>query len=149
MVAVGRVVYIAIITLAVLPLPASAWNIPGHMLSGIITYQILQHENPATIEKMNAVLEKHRWYAHQWQARLQDVSVARSWPCVVHADGLKRATKNSPSILQTEKCCKNGKYDDYIRCYPDQAEILLQLAMDFCPDAVSDQIDVKIKGNNL
>ena len=59
-----------------LPLPASAWNIPGHMLSGIIAYQILQQENPATIEKVNTLLEKHPWYANQWQARLQDVSVA-------------------------------------------------------------------------
>lgn len=62
--------------LAVSPLPASAWNIPGHMLSGIIAYQVLQQENPATIEKVKAVLEKHPWYANQWQARLQDVSVA-------------------------------------------------------------------------
>jgi hypothetical protein len=53
-------------------LPASAWNIPGHILSGIIAYQVLQRENPATIEKVKAVLEKHPWYANQWQARLQD-----------------------------------------------------------------------------
>ena len=26
--------------------PASAWNIPGHMLSAAIAYQILQQENP-------------------------------------------------------------------------------------------------------
>jgi S1/P1 Nuclease len=54
----------------------SAWNIPGHMLSGIIAYQVLQQENPATIEKVKAVLEKHPWYANRWQARLQDVPVA-------------------------------------------------------------------------
>jgi hypothetical protein len=59
-----------------LPLPASAWNIPGHMLSGIIAYRILQQENPTTIEKVKAVLEKHPWYAIQWQARLQDIPVA-------------------------------------------------------------------------
>jgi hypothetical protein len=57
--------------LTALPLPGSAWNIPGHMLSGAIAYQVLQQENPATIEKVNAVLEKHPWYANQWQARLQ------------------------------------------------------------------------------
>src|SRR5678816_3874494 len=55
---------------------ASAWNIPGHMLSGIIAYQVLQQENPQTIEKVKAVLEKHPWYANQWQARLQDVPAA-------------------------------------------------------------------------
>jgi len=60
------------VTLAVPP--ASAWNIPGHMLSGIIAYQVLQRENPQTIDKINAVLEKHPWYANQWQAKLQDVS---------------------------------------------------------------------------
>jgi hypothetical protein len=37
--------------LAVLPLPALAWNIPGHMLSGIIAYQVLQQENPQTISQ--------------------------------------------------------------------------------------------------
>ena len=67
---------VVVITVAVLPLPASAWNIPGHMLSGIIAYQVLQQENPPTIEKVKAVLEKHPWYANQWQARLQDVPVA-------------------------------------------------------------------------
>ena len=44
------------LTLAVLPLPASAWNIPGHMLSAAIAYQILQQENPPTIEKVKVVL---------------------------------------------------------------------------------------------
>ena len=62
--------------LAVLPLPASAWNIPGHMLSAAITYQVLLQENPQSIEKVKAVLEKHPWYANQWQARVQDVPVA-------------------------------------------------------------------------
>jgi hypothetical protein len=59
-----------------LPLPGSAWNIPGHMLSGAIAYQVLSQENPRTIEKVKVALEKHPWYANQWQARLQDVPVA-------------------------------------------------------------------------
>ena len=46
------------------------------MLSGAIAYQVLQQENPATIEKVKAALAKHSWYANQWQARLQDVPVA-------------------------------------------------------------------------
>jgi hypothetical protein len=46
------------------------------MLSAAIAYQVLQQENPATIEKVKAVLEKHPWYANQWQARFQDVTVA-------------------------------------------------------------------------
>jgi hypothetical protein len=55
---------------------ALAWNIPGHMLSGAIAYQILLQESPQTVEKVKTVLEKHPWYANQWQARLQDVSGA-------------------------------------------------------------------------
>jgi primosomal replication protein N len=43
------------------------------MLSGAIAYQVLLQENPSTIEKVKAVLEKHPWYANQWQSRLQDV----------------------------------------------------------------------------
>jgi hypothetical protein len=46
------------------------------MLSGAIAYQVLQQENPQSIEKAKAVLEKHPWHANQWQARLRDVPVA-------------------------------------------------------------------------
>jgi hypothetical protein len=46
------------------------------MLSAIITYQVLNRENPETIGKVKAALEKHPWYANQWRARLQDVPVA-------------------------------------------------------------------------
>jgi hypothetical protein len=60
----------------VLPVPGSAWHIPGHMLSGIIAHQVLQQENPQIIEKVKVALEKHPWYANQWQARLQEVPVA-------------------------------------------------------------------------
>jgi S1/P1 Nuclease len=72
---VSLIASLVLFALAVLPLPASAWNIPGHMLSGAIAYQVLQQENPGTIDKVKAVLEKHPWYANQWQARLQDVPV--------------------------------------------------------------------------
>jgi hypothetical protein len=65
-----------LLTISLAVPPASAWNIPGHMLSGIIAYQILQQENPPTIDKVKAVLEKHSWYSNQWQARLQDAPVA-------------------------------------------------------------------------
>jgi hypothetical protein len=56
--------------------PGNAWNVPGHMLSAAIAFQVLQQESPRTIEKVKAALEKHTWYANQWQARLQDVPVA-------------------------------------------------------------------------
>ena len=67
---------VVIITVAALPIAVSAWNIPGRMLSGVIAYQVLQQENPATIDKVKAVLEKHPWYTNQWQARLQDIPVS-------------------------------------------------------------------------
>jgi|SRR5215471_4025304 len=67
---------LVLLTLAVLPPPASAWNIRGHMLSGAIGYQVLTQENPATIDKVKAVLERHPWYTNQWQARLQEVPSA-------------------------------------------------------------------------
>jgi hypothetical protein len=47
---------VVVITVTVLPIPASAWNILGHMLSAAIAYQILQQENPPTIEKVKVVL---------------------------------------------------------------------------------------------
>ena len=37
------------------------------MLSAAITYQVLSQENPKTIEKVKAVLEKHPWYANEWR----------------------------------------------------------------------------------
>ena len=46
------------------------------MLSAVVAYQVLQQENPPTIEKVKAALEKHPWYANQWHARLQDVPAA-------------------------------------------------------------------------
>ena len=46
------------------------------MLSAAIAYQALRQENPQSIEKVKAVLEKHPWYANQWQAQLRDVPVA-------------------------------------------------------------------------
>jgi hypothetical protein len=71
---VSLIAFLVLLTLVVLSHPASAWNIPGHMLSAAIAYQVLQQENPQTIEKVKAVLEKHPWYANQWEARLQDVA---------------------------------------------------------------------------
>jgi hypothetical protein len=48
--------------LLILPLDALAWNIPGHMLSGSIAYQILQSENPNTVARVHSILENHPWY---------------------------------------------------------------------------------------
>ena len=48
-----------------------AWNIPGHMLSGAIAYQILQRENPSTITTVRSVLEKNPWYETRWKSQLE------------------------------------------------------------------------------
>jgi len=43
---VSLIAILILLTLAVLPLPAKAWTIPGHMLSAAISFQVLQQENP-------------------------------------------------------------------------------------------------------
>ena len=58
------------------PFPLRPGTSPAICSLATIAYQVLQQENPHTIEKVKAVLEKHPWYANQWQARLQDVPVA-------------------------------------------------------------------------
>jgi len=70
-----RLTFFVIVTFSASVIPASAWNIPGNMLSAAIAFQILQQESPATIEKVKTVLEKPPWFANQWQARPQDVPV--------------------------------------------------------------------------
>ena len=72
----GVVVFLVIAISMPLPRCALAWNIPGHMLSAAIGYDVLRQETPSSIEKIKAVLEKHPWYANQWHARLQDVPIA-------------------------------------------------------------------------
>ena len=54
-----------------LPLAALAWNIPGHMLSGAIAYQILQRESSGAIPTARAILEKNPWYEILWKAQLE------------------------------------------------------------------------------
>jgi hypothetical protein len=73
---VSLIASVVLLMLAVLPIPALAWNIPSHMLSAAITYQVLSQENPRIIEKVKAVLEKHLWYANQWQSSVQGVPIA-------------------------------------------------------------------------
>ena len=83
-----------------------AWNIPGHMLSAAIAYQVLRQENRQIIDTVKALLEKHPWYANQWQARLQDVPVgdrdivlfmqAARW-----ADGRTSSITMDPGITST------------------------------------------------
>ena len=68
---------IATLLAASVQLPdALAWNIPGHMLSGAIAYQILQRENPSTITTVRSVLEKNPWYETRWKSQLEKLPEA-------------------------------------------------------------------------
>jgi hypothetical protein len=82
---VSLIAALVLLTFAVLPLPAFAWNIPGHMLSAAVAYQVLQQENPQSIEKAKAVLEKHPWYAEPMAGEASRRSRRRSRPCAIYA----------------------------------------------------------------
>ena len=57
-------VIVAFLTIIFLrALDTLAWNIPGHVVNGAIAHQLLYRDSPATIPKVRAILEKHRWYA--------------------------------------------------------------------------------------
>ena len=60
-----------IASLVSFPFNTLAWNIPGHMLSGAIAYQILQRENPSTITTVRSVLENNPWYESRWKSQLE------------------------------------------------------------------------------
>lgn len=66
---------------------AVAWNIPGHMLSAAIAYQVLSQESHTTIEKIKAVLEKHPWYVKPMADEAARYSRRRSRPRAVYAGG--------------------------------------------------------------
>ena len=66
-----RIVLPSLAMLAVFSHSGFAWNIPGHMLSGAIAYQILQRENPAIITAVRSVLEKNPWYQGRWKSQLE------------------------------------------------------------------------------
>jgi len=65
-----------VVGLVTLPFDGLAWNIPGHMLSGAIAYQILQRESPTTIPSVRSALEKNLWYETRWKAQLEKLPQA-------------------------------------------------------------------------
>ena len=54
-----QIVLLLLVPFMALPTSASAWNKPGHMLSGAIAFQVLEQENPETINKVKAILQDH------------------------------------------------------------------------------------------
>ena len=66
-----RIVLPSLVILTVFPRSSYAWNIPGHMLSGAIAYQIIQRENPSTIPTVRSALEGNPWYDTHWKPQLE------------------------------------------------------------------------------
>jgi hypothetical protein len=48
---------------------------PWPYAHSILAFQIFSQASLQSVQKVKAVLEKHPWYANQWQARLQDVAI--------------------------------------------------------------------------
>jgi S1/P1 Nuclease len=54
-------------------MPALAWNPPGHMVSGSISYQLLQRESSSTVGTVISLLEKHPWFEKHWRVQLNNL----------------------------------------------------------------------------
>ena len=65
-------------------------------------------ESPQSVQKVTAVLEKHPWYAHQWQARLQDV------PAADHGRVLFMQAARWPDDIRTQDKVQNRPPWHYI-----------------------------------
>ena len=50
---------------------AQAWNIPTHMITGAMAHRLLQSQNPETASRVQAILEKHPWYADRWRPDME------------------------------------------------------------------------------
>lgn len=65
-----RRVLLAVAATVVLPCPASAWNVAGHMVSGALAYNVLKAESPESLAKVVALLRKHPEYESRWAHQL-------------------------------------------------------------------------------
>jgi hypothetical protein len=65
--------FIAVVFAFALASPALGWNIPSHMVTGALTYHILESQNPQTISAVQAILEKHPWYPDRWRPDLESL----------------------------------------------------------------------------
>jgi hypothetical protein len=69
-----QIILLLLVPFMALPTSASAWNKPGHMLSGAIAFQVLEQENPETINKVKAILQNHPFHSpDEWQKELADL----------------------------------------------------------------------------
>ena len=67
------------------PLEALAWNIPGHMLSGAIAYQILQRENPTTVPIVRSILKKESLVSDPVESATEQTAKIRTRRNALHA----------------------------------------------------------------
>src|SRR5574341_2000201 len=102
---------LAVVLTAVMALPSAAvaWHIPGHMLSGSLTYQILRSESPATIAMVIAILEKHPWYETHWREQLERQPKKDATKCLScsHYAERNQAWVLSGKIQQEQYPCLN------------------------------------------
>jgi len=70
-------IIVFLVILILRPFDGLAWNIPCHMLSGAIAYQILQRENPAAIPVVRSILEKNPWYESRWKVQFERLPQAQ------------------------------------------------------------------------
>jgi S1/P1 Nuclease len=69
-----QIVLLLIVPFMAFPAPASAWNVHGHMLSGAIAFQVLEQQNPDTINKVKAILQNHPFHSiDEWQPQLAEL----------------------------------------------------------------------------
>lgn len=66
-----RALVTATVALLLLPSHLLSWNIPTHMITGAIAYQILEQDAPNKIIGARTILEAHPWYRDRWDARIQ------------------------------------------------------------------------------
>jgi sec-independent protein translocase protein TatA len=83
--AVPLIASLVLLALAALPLAALGWNIPGHMLSAAIAYQVLQQENPQS--KGNSSVGETSLVREPMASEASRRSRRRSCPRAVHAGG--------------------------------------------------------------
>ncbi len=46
---------------------ARAWNKPGHMVTGVIAFNVLQESNPEVVQKVIAVLKSNPFFRSRWE----------------------------------------------------------------------------------
>lgn len=51
--------------------PAAAWNKPGHMVTGAITYQLLKESDPGALVKLVDLLRQHPQYESMWLPQIK------------------------------------------------------------------------------